>query len=694
MPALAAAIALISAALLIWNNQIPSPTGAASSVYNDDSAIGIENAITPGDQGNALPVIPGGSGGGGSISCSDPWACKSWGSCSDGTQKRSCSCDCRDESDCTGDHDTSRSCECNDDGDCAKKECKIASCEDYLCKYSDADDSSSCDDKDSCTSEDYCKDGECIPGDFTCECRADSDCPDKSCQSKSCESNNCVYTNEEGSCNDGNSCTANDRCEAGDCIGDNACECTKDNDCDDGDENTQDDCIDNVCLHTALRHDEPIAADERSPKINITAPESVPIISMDLDVYERPRSGFYEPGMEIKRVTASVSGDENISVTGNMSGRKAIPLNFTLREEGVFSADLGDVSYVISNKEGDIRIDVSAIGSIASASQTKYLLIKGSDKSMEIEVETPSDKQGAAPGQPVEFRAKVIKNVEGIAVNRVELIDEGSGESTSMPGKSGTYLSSIQMQRSMGESESFLFAASGSLDGNDTFSAERVTLKRVPELYLYFEKSAQNVSGGKFALIARYVDEHGSLISDNNLSARITSYPNGAEQRILLARSGDYFISEFKKSEGDNAAKIKVVDSFGNVGEQDMPPEFFEQVGEFNLPWDLIVGSIAAAVAVIGGIAAIMFVLRKKKAKRTAEKSLEGQEQELVDLIKKTKLQFFKRQISDEAANKQINEYETKLAKVKALRNKGKEHASNSASDDKAPADNINSRPN
>ena len=74
-------------------------------------------------------------------------------------------------------------------------------------------------------------------------CAADSDCP---AASSSCRPNRCTRAGtcvsvalDVGACDDGNPCTANDICKAGECVGGaNACECAADGDClkyDDGD---------------------------------------------------------------------------------------------------------------------------------------------------------------------------------------------------------------------------------------------------------------------------------------------------------------------------------------------------------------------------------------------------------------------------------------------------------------------------
>ncbi len=143
------------------------------------------------------------------------------------------------------------------------------SCEAGQCTYQ-YDDEASCDDGDSCTSGDTCSQGSCAGSTMACD-----DPPNSCFQSQgSCEDGQCQYAFNTSTCNDGNSCTVNDTCAQGSCVGTamacdsppNACygsgscndgECLYEVDnnatCTDGDSCTvSDSCHDGICLGTAM----------------------------------------------------------------------------------------------------------------------------------------------------------------------------------------------------------------------------------------------------------------------------------------------------------------------------------------------------------------------------------------------------------------------------------------------------------
>lgn len=95
------------------------------------------------------------------------------------------------------------------------------------CANEDNADGLACDDDDTCTVHDGCAAGKCEPG-------APNACDDADpCTADACEPMAGCYHQHAASsksCNDGHACTANDRCDAGSCMGD-AIECDDGNGC-------------------------------------------------------------------------------------------------------------------------------------------------------------------------------------------------------------------------------------------------------------------------------------------------------------------------------------------------------------------------------------------------------------------------------------------------------------------------------
>lgn len=98
-------------------------------------------------------------------------------------------------------------------------ECQVATgatCKDgKTCEYETAKDGTSCDDLHACTAQGTCKAGKCLAGTEPTNCDDKNPCTDDSCE----EPLGCKNQNKEGSCDDGNLCTSNDHCAGGSCQG-------------------------------------------------------------------------------------------------------------------------------------------------------------------------------------------------------------------------------------------------------------------------------------------------------------------------------------------------------------------------------------------------------------------------------------------------------------------------------------------
>jgi hypothetical protein len=114
---------------------------------------------------------------------------------------------------------------------CESGPCFIASCDEKTgeCGNEPVADGSSCDDGDLCTAEDICQAGECTPGPGL-ECADNNPCTTDSCDPLT----GCSFEPaDDEPCDDENPCTEGDACLDGACqSGDNTCQCESDIDCD------------------------------------------------------------------------------------------------------------------------------------------------------------------------------------------------------------------------------------------------------------------------------------------------------------------------------------------------------------------------------------------------------------------------------------------------------------------------------
>jgi len=118
---------------------------------------------------------------------------------------------------------------CDDANDCTEDSCNEGA---DSCKYTKAQNGSSCEDGSACTSDDTCSNGVCEAGP-TRECTDDNVCTDDSCDAAT---GDCVFTNNTAPCDDGAFCTTGDTCSEGICTGGPG------NGCDDGNGCTIDSC--------------------------------------------------------------------------------------------------------------------------------------------------------------------------------------------------------------------------------------------------------------------------------------------------------------------------------------------------------------------------------------------------------------------------------------------------------------------
>jgi len=128
---------------------------------------------------------------------------------------------------------------CPDDGD----PCTTSWCDAVAgCVTGWADIGTPCDDGNQCTDGDYCKFGGCWGGDEVV-CTTDNECTEATCN----PAVGCVETPRRGPCEDGDPCTVQDYCDAGSCVPGET------NACDDGNDCTADACHPHTgCTHTLV----------------------------------------------------------------------------------------------------------------------------------------------------------------------------------------------------------------------------------------------------------------------------------------------------------------------------------------------------------------------------------------------------------------------------------------------------------
>ena len=116
---------------------------------------------------------------------------------------------------------------CEDDTDCADgNPCTDDACNANLCEY--ASNAATCDDRDPCTENDACSAGQCGGVPVANCCQVDCACDDgNACTAGVCSENACQFTplGDGADCNDGDLCTTGDACIGGVCEG-GALDCT------------------------------------------------------------------------------------------------------------------------------------------------------------------------------------------------------------------------------------------------------------------------------------------------------------------------------------------------------------------------------------------------------------------------------------------------------------------------------------
>ena len=161
------------------------------------------------------------------------WTPNDSGTCDDGNA-------CTNDDRCVAGSCGGTSKDCDDDNPCTDDTCDAQT---GVC--ANANNTDPCDDADPCTEGSQCKDGDCIAGTQPADCEDGNPCTADSCD----PTTGCTHTpSQEGaSCDDEDTCTENEACKDGECVGEKVM------DCDDGNECTVDICSeDGGCSHASI----------------------------------------------------------------------------------------------------------------------------------------------------------------------------------------------------------------------------------------------------------------------------------------------------------------------------------------------------------------------------------------------------------------------------------------------------------
>ena len=152
------------------------------------------------------------------------------------------SCDdgnaCTDEDTCVAGSCVGESVVCDDNNPCT-----IDFCDPLMgCDTSIPTSVTACDDGDVCTENDVCQAGNCVPG-VPITCDDGNECTTDTCDAVE----GCQFVANTNPCEDGNACTTGDTCDQGACVPGGPTDCDDENDC------TADSCVPSIgCVGTTL----------------------------------------------------------------------------------------------------------------------------------------------------------------------------------------------------------------------------------------------------------------------------------------------------------------------------------------------------------------------------------------------------------------------------------------------------------
>jgi len=380
-----------------------------------------------------------------------------------------------------------------------------------------------------------------------------------------------------------------------------------------------------------------------------------------------PSLELYEPGDRLNAISVRVKGTKSGLIKGlNLSGiletRNPINLTFSEINKGEYRYD---IDYVIPKDENRL-IPIRVEGSFEerNINVSEYLLVD-TEEYFGMKLNSPT-KSDVALGQEVLFEVEMYPRSINDEINVLEtmLVEVEGGERLLMSGDDFIYTKEFIIPKTIAESTRVLVWSKATVNGVERDNVKEVDLEKNPELYIGFDRRKQNVDDGTLALDVRYIDANGGSINTSGAMATIISYPSLRTQNISLEEEEDVLIGKYLKESGENSAEIEITDGFGNLGRAVLPSEFFATTIEIpedepvEFPWAIIVLIVVVGVILAFGLATVTY---SKKSALAGLNKMKARQKELKSLIKRTKLDFYKKRVGADVANKRITEYEEEL---------------------------------
>ena len=354
-------------------------------------------------------------------------------------------------------------------------------------------------------------------------------------------------------------------------------------------------------------------------------------------------------------------------VTGLLIARNSImrvPLEFQKTIYGYSANTSYDV--LKKNNEGPfIELVVEAedlVFGVNGTYRTRLLLFE-EDESFYVTVVSPSQKDKYRYGEIAKFEVTIdgtlAKEVE--TANVMIYVDGTNREFSLKPWDNNSYVADYEITSDDLNPASFLVYALGTAQGKIYQSAAKIKLDLNPSLIVSFVLARPNESIKTFDVV---YSNSGERVSDDAVLGTLN------DQHIVLKRDPFGYFSGRLVTEASEDILGFIEDVHGNRGDVNVTaasiqqPEPEEEADVVGLILSLMLFLLVAVI--------IFFIYRRYKKRMEEETLKEFKEDELIRrkeqlkrLIKRTRVDFYKRRITEEAANKSIAGYEDELRQIK-----------------------------
>ena len=350
-------------------------------------------------------------------------------------------------------------------------------------------------------------------------------------------------------------------------------------------------------------------------------------------------------------LTSSSRGAEELSFSPAGGYYSAKP-EFTIRSDDMPSLDL--------------QLEARDVFGHTTEQSLKLMILGEADKTLfDLQVLKPKTTGKYPRGFNLPFEVRPIETAPGYALSNVEVTvydDSGSTE-LELAESEGFHTGRYMIKTNDVEPLSFIFRGIADV----TSSGKTVRYESVKRLRIPIDDvlKVQSMSNDTLNFSITYSD--GKIVDDERLSARINGLP------AVLQKAGDFFVSDTYPSPRSGFF-MAVEDSHGNSGDILVQPRPSPEKHPDNT-WLLALLLIFLALCYAAYDRFRMKLMKKEASQRDEQaheemlekrkEDLTDQKEELEALIKKTKYDFFKRRISEQQANKNLSEYEAKLARIK-----------------------------